>query len=76
MTITVLGAGSMGAPVVRELCMRSEEVDQVQVCDTRSQALQRLHDQMGEEQSLRSFQVDVRDTGVLSQIVQGSDCVI
>ena len=77
MTITVLGAGSIGAPVVRELCMRSEDVTQVQVCDTRSQALQRLHDQVeGDDQSLRSFQVDVRDTSVLSQIVQGSDCVI
>jgi saccharopine dehydrogenase-like NADP-dependent oxidoreductase len=75
MTITVLGAGSMGAPVVRELCMRSDEVEQVQVCDTRSQTLQRLHEQV-DDQSLRSFQVDVRDTGVLSQIVQGSDCVI
>ena len=76
MTITVLGAGSIGAPVVRELCLRSDDVTQVQVCDTRSQALQRLHEQMEGDQSLRSFQVDVRDTGVLSQIVQGSDCVI
>ena len=57
--------------------MRSGDVTQVQVCDTRSQALQRLHDQVeGDDQSLRSFQVDVRDTSVLSQIVQGSDCVI
>ncbi len=76
MTITVLGAGSIGAPVVRELCTRSDEVTQVQVCDTRSQALQRLHEQMEGDQSLRSFQVDIRDTSVLSQIVQGSDCVI
>ena len=66
----------MGAPVVRELCTRSDEVDQVQVCDTRSQALQRLHDHVGDDQALRSFQVDVRDTGVLSQIIQGSDCAI
>ncbi|MEF8816740.1 MAG: saccharopine dehydrogenase C-terminal domain-containing protein [Salinibacter sp.] len=76
MTITVLGAGSTGAPVVRELCARSGEVEQVQVCDTRSQALERLHDQVDVDQFLRSFQVDVRDTGVLSQIVKGSDCVI
>jgi len=76
MTITVLGAGSIGAPVVRELCLRSDDVTQVQVCDTRSQALQRLHEHVEGDQSLRSFQVDVRDTGVLSQIVQGSDCVI
>lgn len=66
----------MGASVVRELCARSGEVDQVQICDTRSQALQRLHEQVEEGKSLRSFQVDVRDTNVLSQIVQGSDCVI
>jgi saccharopine dehydrogenase-like NADP-dependent oxidoreductase len=76
MTITVLGAGSIGAPVVRELCLRSDDVTQVQVCDTRSQALQQLHEHVEGDQSLRSFQVDVRDTGVLSQIVQGSDCVI
>ncbi len=65
----------MGASVVRELCMRSEEVTQVQVCDTRSRALQRLHEQV-DSQALRSFQVDARDMNVLSQIVQGSDCVI
>ncbi|MFB6230446.1 MAG: saccharopine dehydrogenase family protein [Salinibacter sp.] len=77
MRITVLGAGSMGAPVVRELCARSDEVEQVQVCDTRSQTLQRLHDRVDDDRhSLRSFQVDIRDTSVLSQIVQGSDCVI
>ena len=76
MTITVLGAGSMGAPVVRELCLRSDDVTQVQVCDTRSQALQQLHEHVEGDQSLRSFQVDVRDTSVLSQIVRGSDCAI
>jgi len=61
---------------VRELCARSDEVSQVQVCDTRSQALQQLHEQVDKDGALRSFQVDIRDTGVLSQIVQGSDCVI
>jgi saccharopine dehydrogenase-like NADP-dependent oxidoreductase len=76
MTITVLGAGSIGASVVRELSTRSDDVTRVQVCDTRSQALQALHEQVDDSGSLRSFQVDIRDTGVLSQIVQGSDCVI
>jgi len=75
MNITVIGAGSIGAAVVRELCKRSNEVTQVQVCDTRSRALQRLHDHV-DSQLLRSFQVDARDMNVLSQIVQGSDCVI
>jgi len=75
MTITVIGAGSIGAAVVRELCSRKEEVTQVQICDTRSRALQRLHDQI-EDTSLRSFQVDARDMNVLSQIVQGSDGVV
>jgi saccharopine dehydrogenase-like NADP-dependent oxidoreductase len=75
MTITVIGAGSIGAAVVRELCKRSNEVDQVQVCDTRSRTLQRLHDQV-DSQSLRSFQVDARDMNVLSQIVEGSGCVV
>ena len=75
MRITVIGAGSIGAAVVRELAKRSDEVSQVQVCDTRSRALQRLHESI-DSQSLRSFQVDARDMNVLSQIVQGSDCVI
>jgi saccharopine dehydrogenase-like NADP-dependent oxidoreductase len=75
MKITVIGAGSIGAAVVRELSKRSDEVTQVQVCDTRSRALQRLHDHV-DSQFLRSFQVDARDMNVLSQIVQGSDCVI
>jgi saccharopine dehydrogenase-like NADP-dependent oxidoreductase len=75
MKITVIGAGSIGAAVVRELCKRSDEVSQVQVCDTRSRALQQLHDHV-DSQFLRSFQVDARDMNVLSQIVRGSDCAI
>jgi saccharopine dehydrogenase-like NADP-dependent oxidoreductase len=75
MRITVIGAGSIGSAVVRELCERSEGVTQVQVCDTRSRSLQRLHEQV-DSQTLRSFQVDARDMNVLSQIVQGSDCAI
>ena len=75
MKITVIGAGSIGAAVVRELCARDSDVTQVQICDTRSRALQRLHDQV-DSPILRSFQVDARDMNVLSQIVDGSDCVI
>jgi len=75
MRITVIGAGSIGAAVVRELSKRTDEVAQIQVCDTRSRALQRLHERV-DSQLLRSFQVDARDMNVLSQIVQGSDCVI
>ncbi|MFO8098714.1 MAG: saccharopine dehydrogenase C-terminal domain-containing protein [Salinibacter sp.] len=75
MKLTVIGAGSIGAAVVRELCSRDDDVSQVQVCDTRSRALQRLHDQI-DSPILRSFQVDARDMNVLSQIVDGSDCVI
>ncbi|MFP4229399.1 MAG: saccharopine dehydrogenase family protein [Salinivenus sp.] len=75
MKLTVIGAGSIGAAVVRELCSRDDDVSQVQICDTRSRALQRLHDQI-DSPILRSFQVDARDMNVLSQIVDGSDCVI
>lgn len=75
MRITVIGAGAIGSAVVRELCERSTDVAQVQVCDTRSRALQQLHEQV-DNPTLRSFQVDARDMNVLSQIVQGSDCVI
>jgi saccharopine dehydrogenase-like NADP-dependent oxidoreductase len=75
MKLTVIGAGSIGAAVVRELCSGDNDVSQVKICDTRSRALQRLHDQI-DSPSLRSFQVDARDMNVLSQIVEGSDCVI
>ncbi len=75
MKLTVIGAGSIGAAVVHELCSRDDDVSQVQICDTRSRALQRLHDQI-DSPALRSFQVDARDMNVLSQIVEGSDCVI
>ncbi len=75
MKISVIGAGSIGAAVVRELCAHNDAVSRVQVCDTRSRALQDLHEQV-EDQRLRSFQVDARDVNVLSQILSGSDCVI
>ena len=75
MVITVIGAGAIGSAVVRELC-RHDDVSQVQVCDTRSRALQTLHDSVEPNSTLRSFQVDARDLGVLSQIVRDSDCVI
>jgi len=75
MTITVVGAGAIGAAVVRELC-RHNDIHQVQVCDTRSRALQTLHDSVEHNGALRSFQVDARDLGVLSQIVRESNCVI
>lgn len=75
MKISVIGAGTIGAAIARELCSRADEVDQVQICDTRSRALQSLHDTV-DSRVLRSFQVDARDTNVLSQIIRGSDCVI
>lgn len=75
MTITVVGAGAIGAAIVRELC-RHDDVDQVQVCDTRSRALQDLHSSIEHNGMLRSFQVDARDLGVLSQILRESDCVV
>jgi saccharopine dehydrogenase-like NADP-dependent oxidoreductase len=75
MNITVLGAGSIGAAIVQELCARSPNVEQVQVCDTRSRALQALH-ATTDSRTLRSFQVDVRDISVLSQVLRNSDCAI
>jgi len=75
MKISVIGAGSIGAAVVHELCAQGEQVSRVQVCDTRSRALQKLHDEVDSRQ-LRSFQVDARDINVLSQILRGSDCVV
>ena len=75
MKISVIGAGTIGSAIARELCSRADEVDQVQICDTRSRALQALHDTV-DSRILRSFQVEARDTNVLSQIIRGSDCVI
>ena len=75
MKISVIGAGTIGSAIARELCSRTDEVDQVQVCDTRSRALQQLHEEV-ESRRLRSFQVDARDMNVLSQILRGSDTVI
>jgi saccharopine dehydrogenase-like NADP-dependent oxidoreductase len=75
MKISVIGAGSIGSAIVRELCAHNDDIAQVQVCDTRSRALQELHEQV-DTHVLRSFQVDARDVNVLSQILRGSDCVI
>ena len=75
MKISVIGAGSIGAAIVRELCSQHDDVSRVQICDTRSRALQTLHEQV-DDRNLRSFQVDARDISVLSQILQDSDCVI
>lgn len=75
MKITVVGAGAIGAAIASELCESHSEIKQVQVCDTRSKSLQRLHNRV-KSTALRSFQVDARDTNVLSQIIRGSRCVI
>jgi saccharopine dehydrogenase-like NADP-dependent oxidoreductase len=75
MNITVLGAGSIGSAIARELCSRSPNVRQVQICDTRSRALQDLH-ATTDSRTLRSYQVDVRDISVLSQVLRNSDCAI
>ena len=74
MHITVIGAGSVGAAVAYDLIQR-EEVNLVQICDTRSRSLQALHERI-DAPSLRSFQVDVRDHSVLPSILEGSDCVV
>lgn len=75
MKISVIGAGTIGTAIVRELCERTEEVTQVQVCDTHSRSLQGLHERV-QSSMLRSFQIDARDHSVLGPIIRGSDCVI
>lgn len=75
MKITVIGAGTIGNAVVRELSRRNDEVTRVQACDTRSRSLQALHEQV-EDLSLRTFQIDARDASVMGPILKGSDCVI
>ncbi len=75
MKISVIGAGTIGTAVVRELCERTEGVTQVQVCDTHSRSLQALHERV-QSSMLRSFQIDARDHSVLGPIIRGSDCVV
>ncbi len=74
MRVTVIGAGAMGAAIAQELAARPE-VARVQVCDVRARSLKALHDRVGGAR-LRSFQVDARDTSVLTSIIEGSDCVV
>jgi saccharopine dehydrogenase-like NADP-dependent oxidoreductase len=74
MKITVIGAGAIGAALARELSAH-EGVAQVQVCDTRARSLRALHERV-DAPTLRSFQLDVRDTNVLMPLLRGSDCVI
>lgn len=75
MKISVIGAGTIGTAVVRELCERTEDITQVQVCDTHSRSLQALHERV-QSSVLRSFQIDARDHSVLGPIIRGSDCVV
>jgi len=75
MKISVIGAGTIGTAIVRELCERTEDVTQVQVCDTHSRSLQALHERV-QSSMLRSFQIDARDHSVLGPIIRGSDCVV
>ncbi len=75
MKITVIGAGTIGTAVVRELCKPGSDIDRVQACDTRSRSLQQLHDQVSDP-SLRTFQIDARDASVMGPILSGTDCVI
>lgn len=75
MKITVIGTGTIGTAVVRELCKSGNDIVRVQACDTRSRSLQALHERVSDS-SLRTFQVDARDASVLGPIISGSDCVI
>lgn len=75
MKISVIGAGTIGTAIVQELCKRTEDITQVQVCDTHSRSLQALHERV-QSSMLRSFQIDARDHSVLGPIIRGSDCVV
>ncbi len=74
MKITVLGAGSIGASIARDL-QQTPDVEAIQVCDARARSLQTLQTTIGGDK-LRSFQVDARDLTVMRSILSGSDCVI
>lgn len=74
MKITVLGAGSIGAAVARDLA-RHPDVSLVQVCDQRARALSLVQPRiLGGK--VRTFQVDARDPLTLRPILVGSDCIV
>lgn len=74
MQITVIGAGSIGSAIARDLCDR-QDINQVQVCDSRPGRLEAIHDRI-HSPSLRTFQVNARDPNTLTSIVQGSNCIV
>lgn len=74
MKITVLGAGSIGAAVTRDLA-RHPDVSLVQVCDARARALSAV-DARTLGGKVRAFQVDARDPLTLRPILEGSDCIV
>ena len=74
MKITVLGAGSIGAAVTRDLA-RHPAVTLVQVCDARARALSAV-DARTLGGKVRAFQVDARDPLTLKPILDGSDCIV
>lgn len=74
MKITVIGAGAIGSAVAYYL-LQHDAVTQVQVCDARARSLQAVQNWI-QSNRLRSFQVDARDSGLLSSIISGSDCVV
>lgn len=74
MKITVLGAGSIGAAVARDLA-RHPDVSLVQVCDLRARALTDVQ-QQSKSPKIRAFQADVRDPSLLRPILVGSACIV
>ncbi len=74
MTITVIGAGTIGAAIAQDLHDQAE-VELVQVCDARARSLQALHEHV-QGPRIRSFQIDARDLFVLRTIIAGSTVVI
>jgi saccharopine dehydrogenase-like NADP-dependent oxidoreductase len=72
--ITIVGAGPMGSATARELVNR-DDVAEVRVCDAGPRVLRDLRSRV-DDPKLRSFQVDARDPGMITPVIQGSACVI
>ena len=74
MKIAVIGGGAIGSAVAYDL-VKQDETAEIRVCDSRAHSLQLLRDLI-DSPKLHPYQVDGRDTTVLSPIVEDCDCIV
>ena len=74
MKITVIGAGTVGSAVARDLCAQAM-ITQVQVCDARTSVLQSLKKNI-DSPKLLTLPLDARDPYGLLPVFMGSACIV